>query len=522
MVPLTMHHLLWRIRAVNPESEVVTVMSGGEPTRRCTFEQLAWRIEALAHGLRDKTGLATGETVTVLSWNDQYHLELLMAVPLTGARVNSVNVRLGGETLTYLATNPLPRVLVVNEELYEHPAVGSEILALVRHLLDSGVTVVTISQDPHASNASISYERLIEDNLGRRWEDSVTDENSTAFVFHSSGTTGMPKSYQVSHRAVMLHCLSQATVDAAGVSRKDRVLPLAPFFHVNGWGLPLTCLLTGASLILTGGDLEPERIARILESQNVTVAAGVPTVWHDICAAVVRCELERPTELREVLTGGSLVPKPVWQAIRGTLGAEVAAAWGMTETMACSTYERERPHERAGKPIPLVEIMVEDNELGPSSLVGPSGRLKVRGPFVIGNNLPDPSSWFTTGDIATLDATGFLTLHDRENDLIKSGGEWIASAEIEQHLCTHPAVESAVVVPMSHPKWIERPLAYVVRSQASQGDTNLEQSLTAYIAVKFPRWWVPDEIMFLDEMPITATGKIDKKTLRKISINEKV
>lgn len=521
MVPLTIHHLLWRMLTVNPDAEVVTVLEAG--VRRCSFEQLAWRIEALAHGLREETGLAPGDTVTVLAWNDQQHLELLLAVPLTGARVNSVNVRLGGQTLAHLATSPLPRVLVVDEELYGHAAVGTEVLALVRQLQGAGVTVVSLSPNQQVPPESIGYESLIAENLGRRWQDPVADENTTAFVFHTGGTTGLPKSYAVSHRAAMLHCLSQATVDAAGVSRKDRVMPLAPFFHVNGWGLPLTCLLTGASLVLAGGDLAPARIARILRAQRVTVAAGVPTIWHDICAVVERGEAERPTGLREVLTGGSPVPEPVWKGIREVLGAEVATAWGMTETMACSTYERERPHERAGKPIPLVEITIEEptGEL-PDGSGPPPGRLKVRGPFVIGNDQADPGSWFSTGDIATLDAEGYLTLRDRENDLIKSGGEWIASAEIEQHLCTHPAVESAVVVPMSHPKWIERPLAYVVRSGHGWDGGDLEAELKAFIAARFPRWWVPDEVLVLEELPVTATGKLDKKSLRRISINEKV
>lgn len=524
MLPLTLHHLLWRMLTVHPTSEVVTVTGPANDLRstRCTYEQLAWRMEALAHGLRDEIELGPGDTVTVLGWNDQQHLELLLAVPLTGAKVNSINLRLGGETLSRLARTPRPKAVVVSTDLFDHPAVGSAIQALVEEMRSTGVITVAITPPGGRPTApdTISYESLIQANLGRRWEEVLEDENAPAFIFHTSGTTGLPKSYEVTHRAAVLHCLSQATVDATGLSSQDRVLPLAPFFHVNGWGLPLTAALTGASLVLSGGDLNPARIAKVMQQENVTVAAAVPTVWFDVCAAIERGEATRPSALREVLTGGSPLPESVWKSIRSTLGAGVATAWGMTETMACSTYERERPHERAGKPIPLVELDLQETVASTAGLDTPPGRLRVRGPFVIGNTT-EAGAWFTTGDIATIDEDGSLTLRDRENDLIKSGGEWIAPAEIEQHLCTHPDVVAAAVIPVSHPKWIERPRAFVVLHREPEFGELIEEALTAHLAHAFPRWWLPDQIVIVDELPITVVGKLDKRSLRKIAESQK-
>lgn len=524
MYPLTLHHLLWRMRTVHPLSEVVTVNGSAHDLKSesCTYEQLAWRVDALAYGFRDRLGLGTGDTVTVLGWNDQHHLELLLAVPLTGAKLNSINLRLGGETLSYLARTPRPKVVIVDTALFGHPAVGTTIQVLLEELRKDGIPIVAITPPGERATGSrtMVYETLVEDHLGRRWEETLQDENTTAFLFHTSGTTGRPKSYAVSHRAAVLHCLSQATVEATGLSSSDRVLPLAPFFHVNGWGLPLTTMLTGASLVLAGGDLSPVRIARIMQEERVTVAAAVPTVWFDVCAAIERGEAMRPSALREIFTGGSALPESVWRSIQTTLGVGVATAWGMTETMACSTYERERPCDRAGKPIPLVEIGVQGTDDSPTNSAAPPGRLQVRGPFIIGNQ-DAPNDWFVTGDIVTIDPYGALILRDRENDLIKSGGEWIAPAEIEQVLCTHPGVASAAVVAVSHPKWIERPRAFVVLTPQAGPCDSVQDELFSHLEKKFPRWWLPDQIVVVEELPTTGVGKLDKRALRNFAESQK-
>ncbi|WP_125612651.1 AMP-binding protein [Specibacter cremeus] len=516
MYALTMCHLLWRMRNVHPDSGVVAAGPDAAHTSRCTYGELTERIEALAVGLREDLGLRPGGTATVLGWNDQPHLELMFAVPLIGARVNSLNLRVGAATLAGLGASPIPDIVVVGSGVLEHPAVGADVAGFVAGLRDQGVPV--IGAGDAAPDGAWSYESLVRRHLGRRLPDEPGDENATAFIFHTSGTTGSPKSYEVTHRAALLHSLSQATVDASGIRRSDRVLPLAPFFHVNGWGLPLTCALTGASLVLAGADLGPARVAALMDEERVTVAAAVPTVWHDVCAAVDAGTAPRPRALREVLTGGSPVSESLCRSIRTVLGAGVATAWGMTETMACSAYERELPHRRAGRPIPLIELAIDDGAAQDEAAdpgTAPPGRLLVRGPFVVG---APGESWCATGDIATLDPGGNLTLRDREKDLIKSGGEWIVSAELEQHLCRHPAVASAVVVPVPHPRWGERPVAYIVPADAVVPG---EAELSDYLARTFPCWWVPDRIVVVERLPTTAVGKIDKKALRKIANPEK-
>ncbi|RBP68096.1 fatty-acyl-CoA synthase [Brevibacterium sanguinis] len=513
-IQLTIDHLLWRMHNVHPESQVVTV-NADETIERRTFAESAYRIEAIAHALREKIGLSTGDVVTVFGWNDREHFELLLAVPLAGGVLNSVNLRLGSTTMPQMATDPRPKAVVFSDGILDHASVGEDVRAAVTAAHDAGATVVHIGPSSASFvSDSILYDDLLVDEPPVPRPSWVSSEDQTAFLFHTSGTTGAPKSYPVSHRAALLHCLSEASVDATGLSSTDRMLPLAPFFHVNGWGLPLTCALTGASLVLAGSDVKPARMARLMDAESVTVAAAVPSVWFGVCAAIANGDAPRPSRLREVLTGGDALPESVWNSLKTHLGVSVATAWGMTETMSCSTYERDQPAEHAGKPIPLVELRLEDASGQDEDSTVP-GRLQIRGPFVIGD--ADPEGWFTTGDIATISEEGTLTLRDREKDLIKSGGEWIASAEIEQRLCAHPAVAAAAVVPVSDPRWIQRPRAYVVLADPASSTDGLYRMLSTHLAEKFPRWWLPDQIEVVDALPTTTVGKINKRALRQMA-----
>lgn len=515
-VQLTMDHLHWRMKHVHPESQVVTASGAGTgyTADSQSFADIAGRVHRLARGLRDNIGLTTGDIVTVFGWNDREHFELLLAVPIAGGIVNSINLRMGTANMADLAFNPKPKAIVLGDDITEHPAVGREVLDAIDAAHSDGVHIINVGRSEQESRGdAIQYEALLSDEQTEPWIPIVTDETTTAYLFHTSGTTGKPKTYEVSHRAALLHCLSQSSVEATGLSSRDRVLPLAPFFHVNGWGLPLTCALTGASLVLAGGDLHPVRLAEVMDTEHVTVAAGVPTIWYNVCAAISNGDAQVPGDLREVLTGGDALPEGVWRSLKSTLGVQVATAWGMTESMACSTYERDRPHERAGKPIPLVEMKLQEAS-GPSEGEIP-GRLQIRGPFIVGGE-ENGSGWFTTGDIATLGTDGALTLRDREKDLIKSGGEWIASAELEHHLSAHPEVASAAVVPVSDPRWIQRPRAYVVLNSGIATD-DLYATLADHLAAKFPRWWLPDQIEVVEALPMTTVGKVNKRALRQIA-----
>lgn len=515
MFSLTVDHLLWRMINVHPTSQVANVKAGagGSGITRYSFPEVAQRARSFASAAHATLGIRPGDTIAVLAFNTVEHLEALLGVPLLGAAVNSLNVRLETEVLIDQALNPRPAAVVVDDQMIDHPALGESARSVLTALRRAGIPLIVVGDRDWAqvSDHFTHYDALID--VGRRivGPSPVSDENATAYLFHTSGTTGKPKCNPVSHRAAVLHALSQATTSATGLRASDRVLPLAPFFHVNGWGLPLTSALTGSSLVLCGGDLAADRVATILDEESVTVAAAVPTVWHDVCAAVAAGRAPRPRALREVFSGGSAVPQPVVDAVGTVLGATVSTAWGMTETMACSTYERLEPTTSAGVPIPLVEMRVDSSGFKQEGAGAARGRLEVRGPFIIGA-ADGGSEWFDTGDIASIDDRGRLSLHDRAKDLIKSGGEWIASAELEQYLCTHPAVSAAAIVPIAHPRWIERPVAYIVCSPS--GGDDIETALRAYVGERFPRYWIPDHIIVVDDLPRTAVGKVDKTRLR--------
>lgn len=515
MFSLTVDHLLWRMSNVHPTSEVVNVNSGteGSGITRYSFPEVAQRARSFASAAHAILGIESGDTVAVLAFNTVEHFEALLGIPLLGAAVNSLNVRLDTEVLIDQALDPRPAAVVVDDEMIDHPILGESARSVLTALRVADVPLIVVGDRDWAGLSSnfTRYDDLVAAGHQFGGPAPVTDENATAYLFHTSGTTGKPKSYPVSHRAVVLHALSQATASATGLRGNDRVLPLAPFFHVNGWGLPLTSALTGSSLVLCGGDLGADRVASILESESVTVAAAVPTVWHDVCAAVSAGRAPRPQALREVFSGGSAVPQPVVDAVAAVLGATVGTAWGMTETMACSTYERLEPTTSAGMPIPLVEMRVDSSGFKQEGTGPTMGQLEVRGPFIVGA-ADGGAEWFDTGDVASIDDRGRLSLHDRAKDLIKSGGEWIASAELEQYLCTHPAVSAAAIVPIAHPRWIERPVAYIVCSVEATDE--VETALRAYVGERFPRYWIPDHFIVVDELPKTAVGKVDKARLR--------
>ncbi|MCG3754483.1 AMP-binding protein [Amycolatopsis sp. Poz14] len=480
-VPLTLAHLVWRMKHVHPGSEVVA------DGIRLRFAELADAIARTAAGLHRRYGIRQGDRVAVLAFNTLEHLQLMYAVPLLGATLSSLNLRLDSAAMIARADRSRTDLLVVGQEALDHRSVGPAVRAAAAELAGHGITVAAAAE------------------LAADVETELPDlrEDVTAFRFHTSGTTGPAKSYEVTHRDVVLHALSQSAADASGLRAGDRVLPLVPFCHVNGWGLPFVAALTGASLVLPGHDLTPARIAGMLNAERVTVAAAVPAVWFDVCRHLAELGTAPPAALREVLTGGSAVPRSVVDLVRDVLGAGVATAWGMTETLAVSTYERADPSVRAGRFVPLLEARID----GISGSPGEQGTLQVRGPFVVG----DRDGWFDTGDVASLDEEGRLAVHDRAKDLIKSGGEWIVSAQLEQHLCTHPSVSAAAVVARADPKWTERPVAVLVPRQGRLVD---ETELRAHVAERFPAFWVPDAFTCVERLPLTPVGKVDKRALR--------
>ncbi|HSF26530.1 MAG TPA: AMP-binding protein [Actinomycetes bacterium] len=499
---LTLAHLVWRMSHVHHRSQIVT--SG---RTRLTFGESADRVRSLAGALVG-LGLQRGDVVATLAWNTHEHLETMLAAPLAGAVVNALNPRLGAGALLALLGKATPKALVVAAGMLD-PAdpVSTVVRGVVDELVREGAVVVAVGAGP-TTTPVIGYEDFLHSGAGRTLP--VVTEDDCAFLIHTGGTTGLPKSYAVSHRAAMLHALAQSGVDASGLSRADRLLPLAPLFHVNSWGLPFTALLTGCSIVLPGRDLNAAWIRRVLDEEAVTVGAGVPTLWYDVIEHV-RSQGGAPTHLREVITGGSPVPASLVSGIQRDLGASVATAWGMTETMACTTYERELPAQRVGRPIPLVELRLvstpDDLETSP-----PSGLVEVRGAFVVGTRrAPQAEGWVATGDLASVDEDGRLRIVDRVKDLIKSGGEWIPAGDLEAALNAHPAVSLAAVVAAPHPRWMERPVAYVT---LLAGQRIGPQELREHLRGLMPSWWLPDRIHVVPELPRTGVGKIDKSLVR--------
>jgi fatty-acyl-CoA synthase len=390
--------------------------------------------------------------------------------------------------------------------------------------MDDGRGDVPATGPPHVTVHD--YETLV--SAAEPVEFTIDDEYRAASMCYTSGTTGHPKGVASTHRSSVLHTFGVVAVDGLGVSERDCVFPVVPMFHANAWGLAHASVATGATLVMPGPDLSPPAIARLIETERVTVAAGVPTIWMGVLPELAGRDT---SSLRSVVCGGSAVPLALSEAWREQVGVPILQAWGMTETGPLGTVchikstldaalddaGRAEARTSIGQPVLGVEARVARN--GGDSPSGESGELQVRGPWITASYYDDARSddsftddgWLRTGDVATIDAHGYLRLVDRTKDVIKSGGEWISSVELENELMAHPAVAEAAVVAIAHPKWQERPLACVVTRDGAAIDAD---ELLAFLDGRVARWWLPDAIVFVDEIPKTSVGKFFKKELR--------
>lgn len=489
---------------------------------RSSYAEVLERTKRLGAALQ-RLGIRRGDRVATLAWASQQHLEVYLAVPSIGAVLHTLNLRLHHDDLAYIVNDASDRVLVVDESLlplYEK---------FRAHTAIERVVVIGSSPGP----GYLDYEALLAeaDLAGRR--DVDVDEQDAAAMCYTSGTTGRPKGVVYSHRAIVLHSFGQGMVDTLGIGERDTVLPIVPMFHVNPWGLPFTCTLFGAGQVFPGPHLDPKSIADLLVSERVTLRAGVPTVWlgllQELDAHPGEYDLSR---LRAVVVGGSAAPASMIRAFKERHGLDVVHAWGMTEMAPLGTLcnlptsLRDAPPEvqlqyraRQGTPLPFVEIRAT-TEQGPAPWDGSTmGELEVRGPWVARQYYnvdgPDdrftPDGWFRTGDIVTISSRGCIELTDRAKDLVKSGGEWISSVALENALMGHPKVAEAAVVAVPHPRWDERPLAVVV---LKPGQSALPDELVAFLEPHFAKWWLPDTVEFVTELPRTSAGKFKKSALR--------
>ncbi|MDQ1703547.1 MAG: hypothetical protein QOF57_2799 [Frankiaceae bacterium] len=519
--PLTTRHVLDRVRRFGSDSEVVTLEGEGK-VRRAAYPDVAVRADKLASALA-KLGIEEGDRVGTFMWNNQEHFEIYLAVPTMGAVLNTVNIRLFPEQVTYIVNHAKDRVLFVDDSLVEALEKIAPEFETVEHF------VIVGDGDGGSLKNAIRYEDLLADG-DDSFEYPDLDERAAAALCYTSGTTGNPKGVLYSHRSTILHALMQSSADSLGMRFTDRVLPIVPMFHVNAWGIPHAAGLTGASLVMPDRFLQGEPIAKLIESQKVTASAGVPTVWSQVLQYLDDNEVDT-SSVRVVVCGGAAVPQGLMQGLEERHGINMVQGWGMTETSpVCAVAhppatvdgddEKWSYRTAAGRILPLVEARLITDDGDEVEWDGKStGELEVRGPWIARDYYEDPSSpekfhdgWLRTGDICSIDERGYIRISDRSKDVIKSGGEWISSVELEQALMAHDAVEEAAVIARPDEKWSERPLACVVLAEGASASPD---ELQKHLSERVVKWWIPETVAFIDEVPKTSVGKFDKKVLRK-------
>jgi fatty-acyl-CoA synthase len=517
--PLTLQLVLERMRGMNGDAEVVTFT--GDGTTRATYAEVGERVDRLCRGLRE-LGVGEGDRVATFAWNSQHHLEVYLAAPCMGAVLHTLNIRLFPEQLQYVVNHAEDKVILVDASLVEALAQHVDQLETVEHYVVMGEG--DLSQLPNA----ISYEELLA-SQEPGFDYPEIDDRAGAGLCYTSGTTGNPKGVLYSHRSNVLHSLGSCLADALAVSRSDRILPVVPMFHANAWGLPYAACMAGASLILPSRFLQAEPIAGLIESEQVTLAGAVPTIWLDL----LRWSDEHKPDLsslRMVICGGSAVPLSLMKAFEERHGVSITQAWGMTETSPLGSVARPPAgaegdemwsyRATAGRIMPLVQTRIVDDAGDEVAWDGEStGEVQVRGPWIARTYYNDPDAgekfddgWLRTGDVASIDERGYIRISDRSKDVIKSGGEWISSVDLENELMGHDAIAEAAVIAKPDEKWSERPLACVVFEEGQEASV---AELREHLASRVAKWWIPDEFAVIDEVPKTSVGKFDKKVLRK-------
>ncbi len=520
---LTLPAILRRAEQLYGYREIVT-RRPDKSFHRHTFADFVSRSKRLAVALK-KLGLEDGDRVGTLGWNTYQHLEAYFGAPCSGAVLHTLNPRLHEDDLSFIANHAEDKVMLVDEALVP-------VFQRFRDKTNIEHAIV-VTEGGDVPDGMMGYEDLLADADEADFVYRDFDEKQAAAMCYTSGTTGRPKGALYSHRSTVLHSMMVAMGNTFALSEEDCVLPVVPMFHVNAWGLPFASVLVGAKLMMPGPHLDPDSMLEDLEQEGVTFTAGVPTVFLAVLQALDaepdRYDLSR---LRSMVIGGSAAPKGVIEAFEKRHGIDVVHAWGMTEMSPIGTVanlptpvaelpddERLEYRAKQGNPVPFVEIRARGDE-GFVPWDGESlGELEVRGPWVARRyyNAPEgddkftDDGWFTTGDIVTIDEYGFIKITDRTKDLIKSGGEWISSVELENALMAHPAVSQAAVIAIPHEKWDERPLAAIV---LKEGESATEEDLRAHLEKDFAKFWLPDAYEFVESIPMTATGKFQKLKLR--------
>jgi fatty-acyl-CoA synthase len=531
--PLTLTHILERSEKLFPNKEIASRALDGSMSRY-TYADYFRRVHRVAHVLK-QLGIREGDRVGTLCWNTSRHLELYFAIPCSGAVLHTLNLRLSADQLAFIINHAGEKVIFVDASLVP-------LLDAIRDQIP-GVERFVILRDgdipAHGLAPVDDYEELLAAAPSERFKWPVLDENAACATCYTSGTTGNPKGVLYTHRCMFLHSMAMQQADCVAASERDTVLQIVPMFHANGWGLPFSAILSGSNYVLPGRHLQPLDIATLIQNERVTLAGGVPTIWMTLYAFL---EQERfdISSLRLVICGGSALPRQFVELFAKRYNVQIMLLWGMTETSPLATMMAYRSHldelpegdrfdklARHGMALPGVDIRVVDENGNEVPADGKTmGELQVRGPWVTSGYFQDDSNtidnpkaasfmdgWFRTGDVATIDEDGYIQIMDRTKDLVKSGGEWISSVDLENVIMSHPKVAEAAVIAISHPKWQERPLAAIAPLPQFR-DSITKDEILEFLSGKVAKWWLPDDIVFIDSVPKTSVGKFNKRVLR--------
>ena len=525
--PLLVHQFLERASTFFPNKEIVT--REGEGTHRYTYTDLMQRSSRLSNGLA-KLGVGIGDRVGTFAWNTYRHLEAYFAAPSMGAVLHTINIRLFTDDLVYIINHAGDKVILVDPDL-------APILEPLVPQLESVEHFIIMSDDRNFSTtlpSAHNYEDLLK-GASDTYSPMKPDENSPAGLCYTSATTGRPKGVVYTHRGIVLHSMMGAQADTIGFRERDVVMAIVPMFHANCWGVPYSSALVGATQVLTGIRPGPEDVCRLIDSEKVTLSLGVPTIWIGVLDYLERSGKTHDfSSLREIASGGSAVPISLIQAYKEKLGVDLVHAYGMTEATPVISYNRLTSQfdgisegeklQLAGSQgvmVPGLEMRLVDDEGNDLPWDGEQrGELLFKGPWIADSYYHDPRSeetfidgWYHSGDIASVDPNGYIQIGDRVKDMVKSGGEWISSVDLETAIIGHPGVLEAAVIAIPHERWVERPLACVVPNADFQGKLQKDDVLD-FIRDRFASWWMPDDVVFIDEIPKTSVGKFDKKVLR--------